>query len=171
MRGSRPTTHPSQRVGHRRQPTLTQVPSGTTRVPVAPTGLSPRVHRVWRLLWKSGAAGTWDPAADLPALTRYIRNLDRWMGHEEIVRKAPVVRGSKGQLRANPLANRMDALDGSLRATEEQFGLTPLGRMRLGIEVVKGPSPWERLQQSLNEPDTDDIEFEGEDDERPYRPI
>jgi P27 family predicted phage terminase small subunit len=171
MRGSRPTTHPSQRVGHRRQPTLTQVPSGTTRVPTAPTGLTPRVHRLWRILWKSAAASTWDAAADLPALTRYFRNLDRWMGHEEIVRKAPVVRGSKGQLRANPLANRMDALDGSLRAIEEQFGLTPLGRMRLGLEVIKRPDLRAQLQRLIDATDDEDTEYESEDDELPYRPL
>ena len=126
---------------------MNQVESTATRVPDAPGGLSPRVHRLWLQLWKSTAATAWDEAADLPALTRYFRNLDRWIAHEEIVRKAPIVRGSRGQLRANPLSNRMDALDGSLRATEEQFGMTPLGRMRLGWEVVKPLNPWDEDEE------------------------
>lgn len=49
-----------------------------------------------------------------------------------------MVKGSKGQVRANPLAARIDALEAQLRALEEHLGLTPASRVQLGIRLIEG---------------------------------
>ena len=37
-----------------------------------------------------------------------------------------------------------------MRELEEHLGLTPAARIRLGIRLVDGPTPLERLRDSLN---------------------
>jgi hypothetical protein len=44
----------------------------------------------------------------------------------------------------------MDALEGQLRFTEEQYGLTPASRIRLGLEIIEHRrSLHEELMESL----------------------
>ena len=91
----------------------------------------------------------WEPLADLPAISRYIVDLNTWLVYRAIVDKSPLVKGSTGQLRANPLARRMDLIALQLRSAEEHFGLTPLSRMRLGIEYTTAMSALEQARRAM----------------------
>jgi P27 family predicted phage terminase small subunit len=137
MRGNRSQKHPSLLRGHRQRvlPVRLDEPE-TGPFPSAPRGLLEATRKRWRELWRSPVASTWDHGSDLPALQRYIANLDRWLRYEKLVVQAPLVRGSVGQLRPNPLAKRMDALEEQMRAAEDRYGLNPVSRLRLGIEVL-----------------------------------
>ena len=51
----------------------------------------------------------------------------------EIVRQTLVVRGSKDQLRLNPVADLVTKLETIILRLETELGLTPMSRARLGI--------------------------------------
>jgi P27 family predicted phage terminase small subunit len=55
----------------------------------------------------------------------------------EVVGKALVVKGSTGQIRANPLADLALKLEGSIGRLEGELGLTPAARQRMGIRLVQ----------------------------------
>jgi P27 family predicted phage terminase small subunit len=121
--------------GHRRHPQLVEVEGRAARAPRPPAGLREETRKLWGQLWHSPVAHAWDPQSDLPVLVRYIRLLDRWLRYDELLSRAPLVQGSRGQLRPNPLAARLDAVEGQVHALEEQLGLTPVARMRLGLSL------------------------------------
>lgn len=89
----------------------------------------------WREIWSSEVSQIWDRSGDMGRLVRYIVNFDQWLKLTEAIAGREVVRGSRGQARANPLFNVRTGLELELKAAEEKLGLTPLDRMRLGIEV------------------------------------
>lgn len=145
VQGQRPLTHPALLRGHRTGRDLVAI--GHRPVvppPTAPKALLPETKRYWRMLWQSRVASAWDRESDLVAVTRYIKLLDRWLRFDALVTQAPLVRGSKDQLRANPLSLRMDAIEGQVRGLEEQLGLTPAARLRLGISLVEAQTVVDR---------------------------
>jgi P27 family predicted phage terminase small subunit len=145
MRGQRALKHPALLAGHRRRREMVRVEGGGGQpVPRPPAGLLPVTVKTWRSLWRSRVAQSWDRSSDLPVVTRYALLLDRWQRYDDIVRGAPMVRGSKDQLRANPLASRMDAIESQLRSLEDQLGLTPAARLRLGISLVEAQTALSR---------------------------
>ena len=101
----------------------------------AGTDWHPWARERWNQMWSSDVAGSWDRAGDGGALTRYIFSFDRWMKLSELMVGKEMVRGSRGQVRANPLFGVLATLAVELKLAEEKFGLTPLDRMRLGIEI------------------------------------
>jgi P27 family predicted phage terminase small subunit len=156
MRGSRPlkaTPLVSGRHRRRRGPGVTLYEEQEARrPPPAPKGLLPSSAATWRRLWRSRVAQSWDRTSDLPVLTRYILLLDRWHRYDELVRQAPVVKGSKGQVRPHPLAARIDAIESQVRVLEEHLGLTPASRVRLGITLDDGPGELDLLMERLRSP-------------------
>lgn len=99
------------------------------------TDWHPMARRRWREMWGSDVAGSWEKAADGGRLTRYIVTFDRWLKLSELMVGREAVMGSRGQVRANPLFNVLAGLEIDLRTAEEKFGMTPMDRMRLGIEI------------------------------------
>jgi P27 family predicted phage terminase small subunit len=99
------------------------------------TGWHPIAKQRWREMWASDVAGSWERNADMGRLARYIIDFDRWLKLSQLMVGRELVRGSRGQVRPNPLFNVLASLEGDLKAAEEKFGLTPLDRMRLGIEI------------------------------------
>lgn len=95
----------------------------------------PLARSRWGEMWESDVATSWERRADSGRLGRYIFNFDRWLKLSELMVGREVVKGSRGQVRANPLFGVLASLEGDLKATEEKFGLTPMDRMRLGIEI------------------------------------
>lgn len=89
----------------------------------------------WREIWSSEVSQIWDRSGDMGRLVRYIVNFDQWLKLTEAISGKEVVLGSTGQKRANPLFNVRFGIELELKAAEEKLGLTPLDRMRLGIEV------------------------------------
>jgi P27 family predicted phage terminase small subunit len=153
MRGSRPMKAQVTRAHSRRRPEeVGLMGAQPSRPPPVPEGLQPEMATVWQTLWRSRVAQSWDRESDLPALTRYIRLLDRWHRYDDVVREMPMVKGSKGQVRANPLAARIDALEAQIRALEEHLGLTPASRIRLGIRLIEGQNALQSLKRPHRRP-------------------
>lgn len=91
-----------------------------------------KTRDAWLDYWSS-AVVTLADEVDVPAITRLFDLRDQ---HERALRKVastPLVSGSMGQLVMNPLAGYMKQLDGSISKLENELGLTPLARMRLGV--------------------------------------
>lgn len=89
----------------------------------------------WREIWASDVAQIWDRSGDMGRLVRYIVTFDGWLKLTEGLAGKELVRGSRGQVRPNPLFGIRAGLENELKMAEEKLGLTPLDRMRLGIEV------------------------------------
>jgi P27 family predicted phage terminase small subunit len=147
----RPPKHPAVRCGNHRRQELAPVRRSQQRAPTIPQperdALSESAKAYWRARWRSAAAGAWDREADLAPLTVYILDFDTWLRFRAVVQQAPLVRGSKEQLRPNPLIKEMRLLERQLRATEEQFGMSPRARISLGISLVEGVSKLEELRR------------------------
>lgn len=133
MRGPKPKPVTS-RAGHRRQH-LTVIPSTASRPrrPPAPAGIGAEARRHWAKIWSTAVARLWDPDADAQQLERYIRNVDEWLKIRPLVAQSPAVRGLRDTVKLNPLARRVEQLENQLRQAEETLGMTPAGRVRLGI--------------------------------------
>ena len=70
----------------------------------------------------------------------------------DVVRKALVVRGSTGQIRANPLADLALRLDASIVRLENELGVTPAARGRMGIRISAPETPRVAESNSAGEP-------------------
>lgn len=141
---------PAARQGHRRQPgddrePLKLVPKPKAlRIPACPRRDGELLHTVvralWGKVWRSLAATQeWD-SGDQALLTRWALTFDSWMEVDARCRKAPVVKGSQGQPRPNPLFGERARLDEALRAIEDLMGLTVASRVRFGILADPAPA-------------------------------
>ena len=65
--------------------------------------------------------------------------------------KVRLVRGSTRQPTLNPLAAYIAQCEAAITRAEEQLGLTPLARMRLGIETAKARYTLADLSRELDE--------------------
>lgn len=140
---------PAARQGHRRQPgnerePLKLVPKAKPqRIPACPRRegdlLHPVVRALWGKVWRAPASRReWD-SGDQALLTRWALTFDTWLEVDGRCRKAPVVKGSQGQPRPNPLFGERARLDEALRAIEDLMGLTVASRVRFGILADAAP--------------------------------
>lgn len=133
----------------------------SSRPPAAPVGMLQAQRSSWQAFWRSPLALAVDEAADLPALRRLWQIRDRRDRYERALRKQPIVAGSQGQPRANPLHQEIARLDAEIRQLEEKFGLTPAARARLGIQLGQARKTLEELNRQIV--DASEEEDEGED--------
>ena len=129
---------PDALLGHRakaRRPPAATEP-GSPRVPAARAEWRPETRAAWRAFWRSEMAGV-TAAVDLPAIGRLFAMYDQHARAMEVVGKALVVKGSTGQIRANPLADLALKLEGSIGRLEGELGQTPAARQRMGIRLVQ----------------------------------
>ena len=96
-------------------------------------GWDPLTEQRWGEMWSSDVAQVWDRKGDFGRLLRYILSFDNWVKLKAVTSGREIVRGAHGP-RANPLFRVLAALELELKFAEEKLGLTPLDRMRLGIE-------------------------------------
>lgn len=129
----------------------TKAPAGTTAdrrngrradlVPVAgarfdaPEGLCDEALAAWSSYWDDTVASVMTPV-DRAVLTRWIREMDRYLRLSAEADQNPSVRGSQGQPVENPLyATAYKAL-AAVQACEKQMGMGALNRSALGIAVI-----------------------------------
>ena len=110
-------------------------------IPPAPPGLLKKSRERWEAFWRSKLAGYVDVGSDLHRLERWIADVDEFDRLREAYGKKPTVEGSKGQPRLNPLASRLSTLERQIRDAEDQFGMTPAARLRLGINFNGAGGP------------------------------
>ncbi|HLX35883.1 MAG TPA: P27 family phage terminase small subunit [Candidatus Limnocylindrales bacterium] len=93
----------------------------------------------WRAYWASDLA-LLALEVDSPAIARLFAMYDQHARSMEAVSQALVVRGSTGQIRANPLADHALRLESAIVRLENELGLTPAARTRMGI-AIRRPVP------------------------------
>jgi hypothetical protein len=102
--------------------------------PRMPSGLCSAAQNAWQAFWTSPVSGAMAPA-DLAMVIRWIRNVDRY--HRLIAKadRKPMVMGSQGQPRPNPLYDLCFKLEASIDNAERRMGISPLDRLRLGAQL------------------------------------
>ena len=119
----------------RRPPAADAVPRRATP-PKANGDWRPETRAAWRAFWTSDIAMV-VASVDVPGINRLFDYYDQHARAMEVVGKALVVKGSAGQIRANPLADLALKLEGSIGRLEGELGLTPAARQRMGIRLVQ----------------------------------
>jgi len=149
---------PGRAVGHRQRPQVLQlVPKMEAEVPRAPEGLLASTRKAWRAFWESPKAQLVTPDAR-PALERLFRMRDDLERENDLFRQARLVTGSVGQIRMNPLAAHIQALEASVLRLEVEFGLTPLAASRLGLMFGEASRSLEELNRRFREQAIEDQE-------------
>lgn len=92
---------------------------------------------MWEGIWLTTTAEVWNSDRDLylPALYRWIRLQDQLGLAHRAVQRLPMVAGSKGQMRRNPVFDSIPKLEDMIRRLDDQLGMTPLSRVRMGLPV------------------------------------
>lgn len=136
--------------GHHDRTELRVLNGGDLFMPAIPDGVeTPAAQQHWEDIWTSSIARYWEPASDLGALKRYILTFDGWMKARVIATKVPLVKGSQGQLRPNPIESTIQKLAHELRAFESRYGLTPKDRVGLGVDITSGIAAGAQLRREL----------------------
>ena len=118
-------------------------------VPAAPDGLMPGARQIWINFWESALARLVDRKAHMPACHRWIEAESELMRLRPLANKSPLVTGSTGQLRKNPLFDVIAEHTRAVERFEEHFGGTLLAQMRLGIAIGEAAETLGDLQASL----------------------
>lgn len=141
-----PPPIPTERVrargnpGHKKLPTPVVELAAVSQTPRPPAQLMDAGREAWDRLWT--AAQAWlSPKTDLGIMTRLCESIDlRAAMMEQIEEDGLMVKGSMGQVRVNPLLDKMIALDAQITRFEGLCGFTPADRARLGVAEVKRAS-------------------------------
>jgi P27 family predicted phage terminase small subunit len=129
-------------------PVVREVPLAV--VPEPPEGLLESTLEAWRIYWRSDVAQA-ATEEGLPTIRRLFELYDQRDRAMEIVRQALVVRGSKDQLRLNPVADLVTKLETIILRLETELGLTPMSRARLGIATGQAQLTLEEINERFRE--------------------
>ena len=110
------------------------------QIPPSPRVLHERAQLTWDRYWRSPLPQIVDLDSDMPVLERWILSVHEWWTLKADFDDEPITAGSRGQLRANPLEKRIASLEAEIRRFEDDFGMTPKARMRLGIAFAGPPT-------------------------------
>ena len=153
---------PAPRHGGRRQRKravdLTLVTGGDRGVPAVPKGLLKRTREQWESFWRSPVATVVSLDTDLPSLERLFSLYDERERAYRAVCKERLVVGSQGQPVLNPLARQLCSYDAEIRQLEDRFGLTPMARLRLGVQIGTAARTLDDLNRQLDHDDQDKTE-------------
>lgn len=135
---------------------LTALSGGLTGSPPdPPTGLLVETVALWHAFWESDQARLIQRPM-LPALERLHLLYDERARCYRSVRRARLVKGSKGQPRRSPLFDVISGLDAQIGRLEEQFGLTPKSWIALGGALGDATRSLADLNADLDADDADD---------------
>src|ERR1700690_1459350 len=108
-------------------------------IPTPPDGLSPAGLALWDRWWPSRVAAHWARDSDLHVVVLLALATDEAARLTRAIRKAGrLTRGSTGQVRLSPLYAALDHETKTIERCEDRLGITPMGRLRLGLLGVKG---------------------------------
>ena len=126
--------------------------------PPAPSGLLKRTRERWDAFWRSPLGSVVSPETDVSALERLFTLYDERERAYRVVRKQRVVIGSTGQPVLHPLARQLCSYDGEIRQLEDRFGLTPMARLRLGVQIGTAARTLDDLNRQLDHDDENETE-------------
>ncbi len=140
-------------------------PADKPVVPKPPKGLLKATRERWEAYWLSPVSKAVELNADGGRLERWIRAVDEWHRAGETFRAARLVKGSMGQPVLNPLAAYMATLEATIGRAEQELGLTPMARAKLGIVIGQEALTADALNRSLSRHDERDAEQDAIDAE------
>ena len=129
-------------------------------VPNPPEGLSASNLESWDEFWHSELSQL-VKRTDLASVRRL---WDYYQQHEDltgIFAKGRMVAGSQGQPRLNPALDGIMKLEGAILRLENELGLTPSARLRLGITFADASNSLDALAQKFDTVDDEDLWDEG----------
>jgi P27 family predicted phage terminase small subunit len=144
---------------------LVEAPASDFVIPAPPPDLLKASQARWEAYWRSAVSSAVDMNADRGLLERWIRSVDEWYRAYRSFRKERTTQGSTGQLVLSPLAKWIRQLEGEISKCEQQMGLTPLARVKLGLVAGQARLTADLLNKSLSEddePDPDRAAIDGE---------
>jgi P27 family predicted phage terminase small subunit len=118
--------------------------------------VEPGAAFAWDRWWSSDLSQIVDLQSDMLAMERWILAVDEWLRLKLIIDEQPTTEGSTGQLRVNPLATRLKEVEAVISKYEDQFGMTPMSRMRLGIKLGEAAASLSALLDDLDDDDAAD---------------
>ncbi len=119
-----------------------------------PRNLCRAAQTAWAAYWKDVVSGVTRPSDALLVL-RWATNLDRYYRLLAEADSEPIVTGSMGQPRANPIYGLVLQIEHSITEDEAQLGIGPLNRLRLGVALSESAKSLADLRA---EAETDTIE-------------
>lgn len=152
-----PLKKPQERAqGHRPHTgtSLTVIPGKAVDAPEPPKGLLKSSREAWDAYWQSDVAQV-AQEVDMPAIRRLFEAYDQYERAMKITKTALAVKGSTGQIRVNPVAEYAMKLDTQILRLENELGLTPMARQRLGIAVGQAQLTLAQINKMAQE-DVDD---------------
>lgn len=126
-------------------------PADKPVIPLAPKGLTTASKKRWRTFWLSPLASVVEISTDLHRVERWIQAVDEYEKVGKVFRSSRLVKGSTGQPVLNPLASYLASLEATISRAEQELGMTPLARLKLGIAVGQAKLTAEALNKSLSE--------------------
>ena len=131
-----PLPKPAEERQRRNARDLGAVSAPTGDIPDPPAELGADALAAWCSYWGDVVAGVVRPA-DASVATRWARNVDRYHRILSLADAEPVVTGSTGQPKPNGLYDLAFKIESSVRADEQQLGIGPLSRLRLGVKIAE----------------------------------
>jgi hypothetical protein len=107
------------------------------KAPRMPRGLCDRAQTAWKAYW-SGPAAAAAEEVDHEVALRWIADLNRYLSLINTADAKPMVVGSTGQLRANPLYEVALKVQAAVNAAERRLGIGVLDRLHLGLAFTEG---------------------------------
>ena len=115
----------------------------------------------WTNYWNSELSST-AQNVDLPAFYRLFQFYDQVERANRMIlklgNKGLLSVGSQGQPKVNPLIDLTLKLEPAVLKLEQELGLTPLARQRLGIAFGEAQMGFEKLQEFLKDDDLETLD-------------
>jgi P27 family predicted phage terminase small subunit len=148
-----PPKQPGKRI--RRATRSIGVVSAAGKAPKMPSGLCQQAKDAWVSYWSDSVSGIMR-APDITVALRWAKNLDRYHRLLAEADREPVVAGSTGQAKANPLYALVLAFEKSIREDEAQMGVGPLSRLKLGAQLAEQAKTLAEINTEAAEGGTED---------------
>jgi len=128
----------------------------TAPIPDPPDGLSPQRLDGWREFFESPLAGL-VKSTDMSVVRRLWNYSQQHDDLTAIFEKSRLVSGSQGQPRMNPAHDALMKMEGAILRLENELGLTPSARLRLGITFADATNSLDSLNERIqSDLDVDD---------------
>lgn len=144
-------------------------PTGLGLVEVRPVVEPPTADPKWLAVTRAHYEAFWTSPnaalvlpADLPALRRLFAFRDEQERALRAYRAEPVWKGSKGQPVVSGFAEEYARLERLVAPLEDRFGLSPLARLKLGVQFGQAAESLDAINAALAG-DTDEDDDRGED--------
>lgn len=124
--------------------------------PAAPPGLRAYGKKRWLQFWQSENALAIDVNAHGEDLSRWIKCVDERERLWQILRKAPIIKGSHNQLIRNPLSLQVRDLTGEIQWLSDRFLMNPLAEFRAQFTASEAGKSANELLKMLMEDERDD---------------